>query len=78
MVKYAKCSGLALWLFSITSTPVCPLKSLADTLDLIVWGGDGMGEEGGMKSAYQAFQQNAYPWFLERVYKLEGDHSPEN
>ena len=41
MVKYAKCSGLDLWLFSITSTLVCPLKSLADTLDLIVWGGDG-------------------------------------
>lgn len=37
-----------------------------------------MGEEGGMKSVYQAFEKNAYPWFLERVYKLEGDHSPEN
>lgn len=31
-----------------------------------------MGEEGGMKSVYKAFQKNAYPWFLEGVYKLEG------
>lgn len=45
-----------------------------DTPDITVWGGNGMGREGGgeMKSAYQASLKNAYTSFLESLQIVGG------